>query len=180
MSATEIQAENLSYPIGKFDKTAIDPKLRREYIDTIKQLPSMIASAVHGLDEKQLDTEYRPGGWTVRQTVHHVADSHMNSLTRFKLALTEDEPPTIRPYYEDRWAELADSKLPVDLSLKLIEGLHARWAAMLESMSDADFNKTFVHPETGPWTLDRALALYAWHSKHHTAHITRLRERNGW
>ena len=180
MSATEIQAENLSYPIGKFDKTAIDPKLRREYIDTIKQLPDMIASAVAGLDEKQLDTEYRPGGWTVRQTVHHVADSHMNSLTRFKLALTEDEPPTIRPYYEDRWAELADSKLPVELSLKLIEGLHARWAAMLESMSDADFNKTFVHPETGPWTLDGALALYAWHSKHHTAHITRLRERNGW
>ena len=180
MSATEIQAENLSYPIGKFDKTAIDPKLRPEYIDTIKQLPDMIASAVAGLDEKQLDTEYRPGGWTVRQTVHHVADSHMNSLTRFKLALTEDEPPTIRPYYEDRWAELADSKLPVELSLKLIEGLHARWAAMLESMSDADFNKTFVHPETGPWTLDGALALYAWHSKHHTAHITRLRERNNW
>jgi len=180
MSATEIQAENLSYPIGKFDKTAIDPKFRREYIDTIKQLPDMIAAAVAGLDESQLDTEYRPGGWTVRQTVHHVADSHMNSLTRFKLALTEDEPPTIRPYYEDRWAELADSKLPVDLSLKLIEGLHARWAAMLESMSDADFSKTFVHPETGPWTLDGALALYAWHSKHHTAHITRLRERNGW
>src|SRR4029077_14863136 len=98
------------------------------------------------LDESQLDTEYRPGGWTVRQTVHHVADSHMNSLTRFKLALTEDEPPTIRPYFEDRWAELADSKLPVDLSLKLIEGLHERWAAMLDSMSDADFNKTFVHP----------------------------------
>jgi len=179
MSATEIQAENLSYPIGKFDKTAIDPKFRREYIDTIKQLPDMIAAAVAGLDESQLDTEYRPGGWTVRQTVHHVADSHMNSLTRFKLALTEDEPPTIRPYFEDRWAELADSKLPVDLSLKLIEGLHARWAAMLESMSDADFSKTFVHPETGPWTLDGALALYAWHSKHHTAHITRLRERNG-
>jgi len=180
MSATEIQADNLSYPIGRFDKSAIDPKLRREYIDTIKQLPSMIAAAVAGLDEKQIDTPYRPGGWTVRQTVHHVADSHMNSLTRFKLALTEDEPPTIRPYYEDRWAELSDSKLPVNISLHLIESLHARWVAMLESMSDADFSKTFIHPETGAWTLDGALALYAWHSKHHTAHITRLRERNGW
>src|SRR5215813_2285027 len=123
--STEATAQDLSYPIGKFDKASIDAGRRREFIDTIKQLPSMIASAVAGLDEKQLDTEYRPGGWTVRQTVHHVADSHMNSLTRFKLALTEDEPPTIRPYYEDRWAELADSKLPVGVSLHLIESLHA-------------------------------------------------------
>ncbi len=136
--------------------------------------------AVAGLDESQLDTEYRPGGWTVRQTVHHVADSHMNSIIRFKLALTEDSAPTIRPYYEDRWAELGDSKLPIDVSLNLIDGIHARWVSLLESMSDADFAKQFVHPETGPWTLDGALALYAWHSLHHTAHITSLRERNSW
>jgi len=103
-----------------------------------------------------------------------------NSLIRFKLALTEDEAPTIKPYYEDRWAELGDSKLPVAVSLKLIDTLHARWVALLESMTDADFAKTFIHPETGEWTLDGALALYAWHSRHHTAHITRLREREGW
>jgi DinB superfamily len=116
----------------------------------------------------------------VRQTVHHLADSHMNSQIRFKLALTEDEPPTIKPYYEDRWAELADSNLPVDVSLKMIDAIHTRWTAFLSVMTDEDFQKTFIHPETGPWTLDGALALYAWHSLHHTAHITRLREREGW
>jgi uncharacterized damage-inducible protein DinB len=178
--STEATAQDLSYPIGKFDKSAIDPARRAEYTQIINELPSMLASAVVGLDEKQLNSEYRPGGWTVRQTVHHVADSHANSLIRFKLALTEDEPPTIKPYYEDRWAELGDSKLPIDISLKLIQSLHARWVALLQSMTDADFNKKFIHPETGAWTLDGALALYAWHSKHHTAHITRLRERNGW
>jgi hypothetical protein len=179
MEAQEI-SNNLSYPIGKFDKSSVDPSRRAEYTKTIKDLPSMMASAVFGLDEMQLDTEYRPAGWTVRQTVHHVADSHMNSYIRFKLAMTEDEPPTIRPYYEDRWAELGDSKLPIEVSLKLIETLHARWVALLESMTDADFNKKFIHPETGDWTLDGALALYAWHSNHHTAHITKLREREGW
>jgi uncharacterized damage-inducible protein DinB len=177
---TEATAQDLSYPIGKFDKASFDPGRRAEHIGTIKDLPSKIAAAVAGLDEKQLDTEYRPDGWTVRQTVHHVADSHLNSIIRFKLALTEDEVPTIKPYYEDRWAELGDSKLPVDVSLKLIETLHARWAALLESMTDADFNKKFIHPESGEWTLDGAAALYAWHSKHHTAHITSLRQRNGW
>lgn len=180
MSTAETQAENLSYPIGKFDKSTIDPGRRAEYTKTINELPSMIASAVSGLDEKQLDTPYRPGGWTVRQTVHHIADSHANSIIRFKLALTEDEAPTIKPYFEDRWAELGDSKLPIDVSLKMIDSLHARWVALLESMTDADFNRKFIHPETGEWTLDGALALYAWHSKHHTAHITRLREREGW
>jgi len=178
--STEATAQNLRYPIGQFDRSAIDPARRAEYTKTINELPSMIASSVSGLDDKQLDTPYRPGGWTVRQTVHHVADSHSNSLIRFKLALTEDEAPTIKPYYEDRWAELGDSKLPVAVSLKLIDTLHARWVALLESMTDADFAKTFIHPETGEWTLDGALALYAWHSRHHTAHITRLREREGW
>ena len=178
--STEATAQDLSYPIGKLDRKTIDSQRRGEYTKTISELPAAIASAVQGLDEKQLDTEYRPGGWTVRQTVHHVADSHMNSYIRFKLALTEDEQPTIKPYYEDRWAELGDSKLPIDVSLKLIESLHGRWTALLESMTDADFAKTYIHPESGEWTLDGALALYDWHSKHHTAHITRLRERNGW
>lgn len=172
---------DLRYPIGEFDMGfAVTPAARKERIATITALPAKIRTAVAGLDESQLDTEYRPGGWTVRQTVHHVADSHMNSIIRFKLALTEDSAPTIRPYYEDRWAELGDSKLPVDVSLNLIDGIHARWVSLLGSMSDADFAKQFVHPETGPWTLDGALALYAWHSLHHTAHITSLRERNGW
>ena len=171
-------SEDLSYPIGKFERS--DFADRSENLRTIAELPSKVVAAVAGLSDQQIDTEYRPGGWSVRQTVHHIADSHMNSQIRFKLALTEDEPPTIKPYYEERWAELGDSKLPVAVSLKLIEAIHTRWSALLESMTDDDFQKQFVHPETGPWTLDGALALYAWHSKHHTAHITRLRERMGW
>lgn len=171
-------SNDLSYPIGKFDPNKFAD--RGENIRTIAELPKLMYEAVSGLTEAQLETPYRPDGWTVRQTVHHVADSHSNSLTRFKLALTEDETPTIKPYYEDRWAELGDSRLPVDVSLKMIEALHNRWLALLNSMSESDFEKKFNHPETGEWTLDRALALYAWHSKHHTAHITHLRERNGW
>ena len=174
-------SEDLRYPIGEFDRgLEISPRARAERMTTIRELPQKMRDAVADLADVQLDTEYRPGGWSVRQTVHHVADSHSNSLTRFKLALTEDEPPTIRPYYEDRWAELGDSKLPIDVSLGLIDGIHTRWIALMESMTDEDFNKTFIHPETGEWTLDGALALYAWHSRHHTAHITRLRERKGW
>jgi uncharacterized damage-inducible protein DinB len=149
-------------------------------MNVIRELPQNMRDAVSGLSDDQLDTEYRPGGWTVRQTVHHVADSHANSIIRFKLALTEDEVPTIRPYYEDRWAELGDSKLPVDVSLNLIDGIHTRWIALMESMSDADFEKKFIHPETGEWTLDGALALYAWHSRHHLAHITNLIGRMDW
>lgn len=174
-------SEDLRYPIGEFDRNLeVTPAARGERIDTIRELPQKMRDAVAGLLDEQLDTEYRPRGWTVRQTVHHVADSHSNSLTRFKLALTEDAAPTIRPYYEDRWAELGDSKLPVDVSLGLIDGIHTRWIALMQSMSEEDFNKKFIHPETGEWTLDGALALYAWHSVHHTAHITRLRERMGW
>jgi len=139
-----------------------------------------IAEAVSGLTDEQLDTPYREGGWTLRQTVHHVADSHINSFCRFKLALTEDDPPTIRPYYEDRWADLPDSNLPVEVSLKIIEGVHQRWTRMLKTMTDADFEREFIHPETGPWKLEKALAMYAWHSRHHTAHITSLRETNNW
>jgi uncharacterized damage-inducible protein DinB len=165
------------FPIGRFDASMFP--FRRENVATITELPAKIHAAVDGLSDDQLDTPYRDGGWTLRQTVHHVADSHINSLCRFKLALTEDEP-TIRPYYEDRWAELPDSNMPVDVSLKIIEGVHARWTALLESMKDEDFRREFVHPETGKWTLEGVLALYAWHSRHHTAHITSTRERNGW
>jgi uncharacterized damage-inducible protein DinB len=173
-------SEDLRYPIGKFDGSReITPELRREFIQTITNLPSKIAEAVENLSDEQLDTEYRPGGWTVRQTVHHVADSHLNSYCRFKLALTE-EKPTIRPYYEDRWAELADSKLPVDVSLRLLEDIHKRWVTLLESFTEDDFKRELIHPESGDWTLDKFLGLYDWHSKHHTAHITKLRERNGW
>ena len=172
---------DLRYPIGEFDRNyEVSPTARADRIATIADLPSAVADAVFDLTDAQLDTEYRPGGWTVRQTVHHIADSHSNSLTRFKLALTEDDPPTIRPYYEERWAELVDSKLPVDVSLKMIEAIHTRWVALLHSMSELDFQRSFIHPETGNWPLEGALALYAWHSKHHTAHIMRLRKRNAW
>ena len=166
------------YPVGKFAPESYAS--RAENAATIRDLPAKLHEAVNGLDQDQLDTPYRDGGWTLRQTVHHIADSHINSFCRFKLALTEDEPPTIRPYYEDRWAELADSKEPIDVSLKIIEGVHSRWASLLESMTDDDFKREFIHPETGSWTLERVLALYAWHSLHHTAHITSTRERNGW
>ena len=178
--STEAIVEDLRYPIGKFDKSTVGLNQRAELIQTITDLPAKISEAVEGLTDAQLDTPYRPGGWTVRQTIHHVADSHINSLCRFKLALTEDESPTIRPYYEERWAELADSKLPIAVSLSIIDGVHQRWAAILSAMTQQDFHRTFNHPETGEWTLDDALAMYAWHSRHHTAHITRLREREGW
>ena len=172
--------DDLRFPVGKFDKSVeMTPEMRAEFIQIIADLPKKLAEGVEGLNEEQLDTPYRPDGWTLRQTVHHVADSHMNSLTRFKLALTE-ENPTIRPYYEDRWAELADNKLPVKVSLKIIEGVHQRWTALLESLTDEDFQKPLMHPDSGQWSVEGFLALYAWHSRHHTAHITRLRQRNGW
>jgi hypothetical protein len=172
------QEPDLRFPIGKFDPAAYPS--RAENIDTITGLPANVRAAVEGLTDAQLDTPYRPEGWTLRQTVHHIADSHINSLCRFKLALTEDETPTIRPYMEDRWAELADSKLPVDVSLAIIDGVHTRWAELLKNMTDADYAREFRHPETGNWTLENVLGLYAWHSRHHTAHITSTRERNGW
>lgn len=172
--------EDLRYPVGKFDSSVeVTPELRREFIQTIAELPEKLTAAVEGLTEEQLDTPYRPEGWTVRQTVHHVADSHINSLCRFKLALTE-ENPTIRLYLEDRWARLSDSRMPVEVSLGILKGIHARLVALLDSMTDADFQKTVIHPNSGAWTLEKFLALYAWHSRHHTAHITKLRERNGW
>lgn len=172
------QEQDLRFPIGKFDLANYSS--RSENLATIANLPADVRAAVEGLNDEQLETRYRPEGWTLRQTVHHIADSHANSLIRFKLALTEDEPPTIRPYYEERWAELADSKLPVEVSLGMIAAIHARWVALINSFTAADFAKEFVHPETGNWPLEKALALYAWHSRHHTAHITSTRERHGW
>lgn len=173
-------SEDLRYPIGKFDsKIEVTPENRKEFVQTIADLPSKIREVVSDLSEEQLDTPYRPEGWTIRQLVHHVADSHLNSYCRFKLALTEDFP-TIRPYYEDRWAELADSKLPIEDSLKIIEGVHSRWTSMLNSMTETEFQRKLNHPDSGEWTLEKFLGLYDWHSKHHTAHITSLRERNGW
>lgn len=180
MENTTVKIEDLRYPIGEFDPNIeVTPEMRLEMIQTIKDLPKKISEAVEGLSDEQLDTRYRPEGWTVRQTVHHVADSHINSLCRFKLAMTEDNP-LIRQYYEDLWAELADSKLPVDVSLRILEGIHLRWSVLLESFTDADFKRKLRHPESGEWTVEKFLALYAWHSRHHTAHITRLRERSGW
>jgi len=139
-----------------------------------------LRAALSGLSEEQLATPYRPGGWTLRQLAHHVPDSHMNSYVRFRLALTEDEP-TIKPYLEDKWAELSDAQsAPVELSLSLLDALHARWILLLRSIADDGWQRTFRHPELGLMTLEKNLALYAWHGRHHVAHVTSLRERKGW
>lgn len=172
---------DLRYPIGPFKfEGKISAEERRRFIDEIEQVPAKLRAAVHGLSAGQLDTPYRSGGWTVRQVVHHLPDSHLNAYTRFKLALTEQEP-VIKPYEQDRWAELSDARTaPVELSLALLESLHRRWALLLRSLTAADFARTFKHPELGVVSLDKNLALYAWHGKHHVAHITALRERMGW
>jgi DinB superfamily len=172
---------DLSYPIGRFDKTQhVDPAAIPALIADIEFLPALMTSATSGLTAEQLDTPYRPGGWTVRQTVHHVADSHMNSAIRLRLALTETEP-TIRPYEQQLWAELADARTsPIELSLDLLRSLHARWVILLKSMAPDDFARAFRHPEMGLVRLDTNLALYSWHGKHHTAHITGLRQRMNW
>jgi hypothetical protein len=179
--AVKIGNMDLSYPIGKFDfKQTVDPSTIPSLIADIEALPALFADATRGLTDPQLDTPYRPGGWTVRQCVHHVADSHMNSAIRLRLALTETEP-VIRPYEQQLWAELFDSRTaPIDLSHRLIESLHGRWVLLLKSMAIEDFSRTFRHPEIGLVRLDTNLALYSWHGKHHTAHITELRKRMGW
>jgi hypothetical protein len=177
----KIENMDLSYPIGKFDlKQTVEPAEIPALIADIEALPAQLRTATVGLTPEQLDTPYRPGGWTVRQTVHHVADSHMNSAIRLRLALTEVEP-TIRPYEQQLWAELADARLaPIELSLALLDNLHARWVILLKSMEVEQFTRSFRHPEVGLIRLDTNLALYAWHGKHHTAHITGLRARMGW
>jgi uncharacterized damage-inducible protein DinB len=172
---------DLRYPIGKFhyEGTPTEDQ-RKKYLDEIEQAPAKLRAAVEGLSDQQLNTPYRPDGWTVRQLTHHVPDSHLNAYIRFKLALTEEEP-TIKPYAEDRWAQLADTPAtPVEVSLTLLDSLHARWIRLLRSLKPEDWKRTFRHPELGLMPLEKNLALYAWHGRHHVAHITALRGRSGW
>ena len=174
-------AQDLRFPIGKFHwKGDLNEAERAELISQIAAVPARLRKAVKGLTAEQLDTPYRPEGWTVRQVVHHVPDSHANAFIRFKLALTEYEP-TIKTYKEDMWAKLPDvPNTPIEVSLELLSALQARWVALLRGMDSSDFARTLRHPEIGVVDLNRMLALYAWHSAHHTAHITSLRKRMGW
>ncbi|MEO8037082.1 MAG: YfiT family bacillithiol transferase [Acidobacteriota bacterium] len=169
------------YPVGKFErKNELTPEERRDLIEQIAEAPAKMREAVRGLTAEQLDTPYRDGGWSARQVVHHVPDSHMNAYVRFKLALTEKEP-AIKPYDEAAWAELIDSRVtPIETSLVLLESLHTRWVTILRAMSAADFGRTLFHPEHGAMPLDAMLGLYAWHGRHHVGHITSLRERSHW
>jgi hypothetical protein len=169
------------YPTGPFTPDPNPtPETRARHIERITALPAALRHAVSGLNKEQLNTPYRDGGWTVKQLIHHVPDSHLNAYVRFKLALTEDAP-TIKPYAEDAWAKLKDSELtPIEVSLTLLESLHARWAILLKSMQTEDFQRQYTHPESGLHTLDRLLAVYSWHGHHHLAHITSLRERMKW
>ena len=171
---------DLRFPVGRFAFSSADERSRAESISIIAALPAKMRGAVDGLSDAQLDTRYRPDGWTVRQVVHHVPDSHINAFTRFKLALTEDTP-RIKPYDEAKWAELPDGRTaPVGPSLAILDGLHARWAALLRAMRPEDFDRQLEHPESGVQSLNRMLALYAWHCRHHLAHITELKRREGW
>jgi hypothetical protein len=170
---------DLRYPIGRFDGIYCEEQ-KPQYIADIEKTPARLRAAVQGLTSTQFDSPYRPGGWTVRQVVHHLPDSHMNSYVRFKLALTEDEP-TIKPYAEDRWAELADTNsTPIETSLMLLESLHGRWVTLLRSLTPEQWKRSFRHPELGLMSLEKTLALYAWHSRHHVSQIACLREREGW
>jgi hypothetical protein len=177
-----ISLEQLRYPVGKFKAPeSYTAEIISGYIKTIESFPSELSKAVQGLNDKQLDTPYREGGWTVRQVVHHVVDSHMNAYIRFKLALTEDNP-TIKPYNEALWAELQEAKhAPIQLSLPLLEALHKRWVASLKTLAPEDLNRTFYHPDSkANVPLTRNMGIYAWHCNHHLAHITELRKRMGW
>lgn len=172
---------DIRYPVGKFDpKPQLTGADRQVLIDQIAEAPRRLRAAVHDLTDQQLDVPYREGGWTSRQQVHHLPDSHMNGYTRFKLAVTE-ENPTIKPYEEHLWAELVDGKhSSIEPSLVLLESLHLRWVIFLRSMKPEQFARTLVHPQNGLMNLDRVLQLYAWHGRHHVAHITSLHEREGW
>ncbi|MBV9611611.1 MAG: bacillithiol transferase BstA [Acidobacteriaceae bacterium] len=173
--------EELRYPVGRYrPPPSITRENRSVWIGDIEALPEKLRAAVAGLQDAQLDTPYRAGGWTVRQVVHHLPDSHLNSYTRFRLAMTEDSP-AIKGYDEARWAELPDAKsAPVELSLGLLESLHARWVVFLRALREDDFARTFRHSELGQIRLDWTLGLYAWHCHHHLGHITGLRSRQGW
>ncbi len=174
-------ASDPRYPIGNFVRPAvIDAEHLDGAIAILAALPENLRSAVNGLTDFQIDTPYREGGWTVRQLVHHVADSHMNAYVRTRLALTEDWP-TIKPYEEKLWAELADARtLPVEVSLELLEPLHRRWVALLESLTAEQWKRGYNHPESGRQDLAQVISMYAWHSRHHAAHITALRKSKGW
>jgi hypothetical protein len=172
---------DLSYPIGKFHfEGSLTDEQKRTMIGEIAETPAKLRAAVKGLSEAQLDTPYRPGGWTVRQVTHHVPDSHMNAYIRFKWALTETQP-AIKAYEQQLWAELPDTKeTPIEVSLALLDSLHDRWVRLLRSITPEQWKRTFVHPELGVVILERNLGLYAWHGKHHVAHVTELRKRMGW
>jgi uncharacterized damage-inducible protein DinB len=175
-----MRLEKLQYPIGQFEvMEKNDNIIVKKWIKDIKQTPVLLKVMVSNLDNVQLDTRYRKGGWTVRQVVHHLADSHMNSYIRFKLALTEDRP-VIKPYFEEKWAELPDSRQPIAMSLSLLEALHERWSVLLESLSDDELERTFIHPESGEMKLRNAIGLYSWHGRHHMAQIAALCRKNGW
>jgi hypothetical protein len=174
--------EDLRFPIGRFQRPTgpLTPGERTKYINAIAATPKNMIKAVRGFTGKHFDTPYRPGGWTVRQLVHHVPDSHLNAYIRVKLALTEDAP-LIKSYDEDKWAQLSDSKdTPVDVSLSMLTALHDRWVRLLRSLGSAEFARTMTHPDHGPISIDFILALYGWHGAHHVAHITSLRKREGW
>ncbi|HVF86312.1 MAG TPA: bacillithiol transferase BstA [Pyrinomonadaceae bacterium] len=173
--------DDLRYPVGQFEFDGqLGEDQRRIFIDEIAEAPAKLRTAIAGLTPEQIETPYRPGGWTVRQVVHHVPDSHLNSYMRFKLALTEDAP-TIKPYDEAAWSELEDVRTaPLETSLTLLDVLHQRWVLLLRSLNDTDFKRTFRHPQMGLVSLEKNVALYAWHGRHHIAHITSLRERMGW
>jgi hypothetical protein len=180
-SATEQQTADLRYPVGNFEWSgSTTPEERQSYLSVLAKAPDLLRQAVAGLNDSQLDTPYRPAGWTVRQVVHHVVDSHMNSYIRFRLALTE-ENPTIKSYDEALWAQLPDANGPlVETSLCLLDCLHKRWIALLSVLSEQQWLRTLHHPESGTMSLDKVLAIYAWHSRHHVAHINNLRARMGW
>lgn len=169
------------YPIGKFQFAGSTNEAQRaELINQIAHAPTALGAAVRGLSSEQIETPYREGGWTVRQVVHHVPESHMNAYIRFKLALTEEEP-TVKPYMEDRWAKTPEvPDTPLEVSLALLYSLHDRWVRLLRGLQPNEWKRTFRHPELGTVSLEKNLALYAWHGQHHTAHITELRKRSGW
>lgn len=172
--------DDIRYPIGKWTREPnLDAAGRAACIDAVAAMPPALSAAVEGLTDAQLDTPYRDGGWSPRQIVHHLADSHMNAYTRFKLGLTETNP-TIKPYDEAAWAETADNKTPVMLSLNIVDGVHRRLVTLLRSLDASAFDRTIQHPERGPLTLADLLGLYAWHSRHHVAQITAQRSRHGW
>lgn len=174
-------SDDLRYPVGTWTwPGSVTAEEREQYICDIEELPTKLRDAVAGLDPKHLDTPYREGGWSVRQIVHHIPESHMNSYIRFKLALTEDNP-TVKPYDEAAWGKLPDaSTAPIGLSLALTDALHQRWALVLRAMTDRDFQRTYHHPENGTHKLDAILGMYAWHGRHHAAQIAATRKRMGW